>query len=200
MKKRILAATLAAMCLMTACCSSKVTTENITEPSDSTSAATTEAVTESTTEETTVETMREIQTIGLTYEEVVRSLYEMNDPGFVTTMSITDDMIPCPSISDIFDGNANGAFCEVFSNFSFGVFEFKEDSEVLADLSEGNEITIISSINGEEHEDKITVTAVNGQYVLFISEWNSDGSYINTAAPFKEEKAQAVYDAFLALG
>lgn len=82
------------------------------------------------------------------------------------------------------------------------VLEYEPDSEILASMKAGDQITIYSSSSDSEEVHKIT--EIGGNYVLIIGVLygeadTSSEDWMDWIPPFDEPGAQAAYEAFAAL-
>ena len=191
MKKTIIATVLSVSILLSAC-SSKQETETsassekvtTTTTAEATTEVTTEATTTTTTEATTAET--EPAPVEISHEELT-AILEAN-------IEIPADAFP----SDWYHGEGDVVarshlYC---GDYGYAVIEYNPESEVFKSLKVGDPIPEIPSFLADG-----VVNAIYNQYVLYVWECTDMDNFVyNKKAPYSNPNAQAIYDAFVAIG
>ena len=216
--KKSIAVTLLAATLMFTGCSGSATTNTVTESekTEETTTTTTEETTEETTEATTESTVDE-RMLKMSLEEVVEAI----KPAY------TDEELRDMNADIDYDGGEHlkkdaEKGIKKWARFGFSkfdvndtskthllfvtVYEMDMDSEAYKSLKVGDTISpMIFSTNSYKYsEEENVVAAINGQYVLSITEMYADPD--NTAklitvlkAPYKDENFENFTKAFEAL-
>ncbi len=210
MKNKALTIFLAAtMVLMSACSTGKVLTADQTSASETSDATTTAASTSS--PETTKETTASSETTASTSEEEKETdassepdeTSGTGEPADVSSLTLEDvfDLVysAAPTVtkgiySPDDNGNTKGGQGCFGLDWGWTVMEFNADSALLLSLKEGDEFDL--SISGKT--GKYTASAIRGQYVITVYEFDSEGTS-NCKAPFSKSEAKAAYDAFLTI-
>lgn len=211
MKKTLVSVLLASTLLLTACSSSTVATSSETVVTTTTEATTT--TTEAAT--TTAETTQRITKINSTYAEVDKTLVKVFSTkeyggSVVVANSNMDPYLPkdddyepgFPSYTIGWNEGNNSYTLDLV------VIEYKTDSVEYKNLTVGSKILTNDSFD----DDELIVTAINGQYVLCLTEQTISGvnslegdeldiktSTTSSSENYRSNLAKAIYDAFMSL-
>ncbi len=154
-------------------CSGKGTTENITnETSDSSVATTVSAESPSTTASKIDDCFNAI--VNDYFDTIANDYFEAEGAQLIND-EITDYRV------------ALGEKCV------FIIFEYKS----IEGLNVGDQIVIVTKDALGDTEQRYTIAAINGSYVLVASE-RDDNYMTNDKAPYATPELQAVYEAFVA--
>lgn len=216
MKKSIAASLLAVTMIVTGCSgSANTTTAKDSEPEETTT-TTEETTTEETTESTTESTVDE-RMLKMTLEEVVEAIKPAYTDEELRDMNPTADYDGGEHLKKDAEKGIKQWARFGFSKFDINdtskthilfvtVYEMDMDSEAFKSLKVGDTISPMTfdSYNYKYSEEENVVAAINGQYVISITEMYPNPD--NTAklitvlkAPYKDEKFENFTKAFEAL-
>lgn len=211
MKMSLVSVLLASTLLLTACSTSTVATSSETMATTTTEATTTTTETISTTAETT----RKAAKINLTYKEVDKALAKVfsTKEHSSSVVAANINMAPfLPKDDDYEPGFPSYTIGWNEGNNSYTldlvVIEYKTDSVEYKNLTVGSKILTNDSFD----DDELIVTAINGQYVLCLTEQTISGvnslegdeldiktSTTSSSESYRSNLAKAIYDAFMSL-
>ncbi len=211
MKKSLVSVLLASTLLLTACSTSTVATSSETMATTTTEATTTTTETISTTAETTPKAAK----INLTYKDVDKALAKVfsTKEHSNSVVAANINMAPfLPKDDDYEPGFPSYTIGWNEGNNSYTldlvVIEYKTDSVEYKNLTVGSKILTNDSFD----DDELIVTAINGQYVLCLTEQTISGvnslegdeldiktSTTSSSESYRSNLAKAIYDAFMSL-
>ena len=207
MRISLISVALASALLLTSCSASTAATSSVTE-----TAATTEATTTAEATTTTAETTPRVTKINSTYLDVDKALFLAVPSGFeadaCAPFPYSDEMV---TPGEQYEGAyPNYAFAlKDGTTVSYVVVEFKPDSETFKNLTVGSKVKFsYTNEEGNTYDDELTISAINGQYVLYLKEeqmvYGDDGmptgiKVLAEGAPYTTETGKAIYNAFISL-
>ena len=203
MKKKVLAAALTAVLLLSACSQTSPASvseaEQTTTTTEATTASTTEATTESTTEATTVATYSD-DMLPMSIDEVVETITKATGYSKVPEKEMpynekNKQLGIVDSKSIIYFGDT--IYIEIH------LVEFDMESDQYKTLKDGGEFEYY--FPSGDNAAKLQIAAINKQYVTCIAAMPvTDGSVSGDGweirPPYTMGKAQEAYDTFVSLG